>query len=199
MDRWLVFVHSSAGAESILCVFTTLETRRRTTTIYGNQRLAYRSVGSRDGCVLDGCRVMVMRSEKTTNLVLPSIEGCPNSFAIGEERKSQVFAKPRFLDAVDAGAFRFMQDRRICSECHNALTRRRTTSSSEGGRFSLQPQCERTPRAYPPVLRPFLSVEKQRPENVSGFADIVGTSRLFCFVAVLFLKQTSIASHERQG
>ena len=72
--RWLVFVHSSVGAESILCVFTTLETRRRTTTIYGNQRLAYRSVGSRDGCVLVGCRVMVMRSEKTTNLVLQSID-----------------------------------------------------------------------------------------------------------------------------
>ena len=50
-----------------------------------------------------------------------------------------------------------------------------------------------------PFWVPFLFVEKQRPENVSGFADIVGTSRLFCFVAVLFLKQTSIASHERQG
>ena len=87
-------------------------------------------------------------------------KGCPNSFAIGEERKSQVFAKPRFLDAVDAGAFRFMQDRRICSECHNALTRRGTTSSSEGGRFAVLPQCKITPRAYPSLLAPFFVCRK---------------------------------------
>ena len=127
------------------------------------------------------------------------LEGCPNSFATSDPSNTKVFATPRFLDAVHVGAVKFMQGRRICSECHGILNRRGTTSSSEGGRFSLQPQCERTPRAYPPVLRPFLSVEKQRPENVSGFADIVGTSRLFCFVGVFFLKRTSIASRERQG
>jgi hypothetical protein len=61
------------------------------------------------------------------------------------------------------------------------------------------PQCKITPRAYPSVLAPFLFVEKQRPENVSGSVDGLGTSRLFCFVTAFFLKQTSIASRERQG